>query len=51
MYLTFPVFGPVYAADHHKNDVGDWRPILFSVIASMYNLSRLIFSTYIGANL
>jgi MFS family permease len=47
MFLTFPVFGPLYAKDAHP----DVKAIEFSVISSMYNLSRLIFSTFIGANI
>lgn len=47
MYLTFPAFAPIYAKVKHS----DMNPILFSIIASMYNLSRLLLSTTIGATM
>ena len=47
MYLTYPAFAPLYARIHHKG----MDSFLFSIVASMYNLSRLIFSTTIGATL
>jgi MFS family permease len=47
MYLTFPAFAPVYAKKKHS----DMNPFLFSIIASMYNLSRLLLSTTIGATM
>jgi MFS family permease len=47
MYLIFPIFGPVYASDRHKS----MNPLLFSIVASMYNLSRLLLATTIGAYL
>ncbi len=47
MYLTFPTFAPVYANDKHQ----DINPALFGIIASMYNLSRLLLSTTIGATM
>jgi len=47
MYLIFPIFGPVYARDR----LPSMNPLLFSIVASMYNLSRLLLATTIGAYL
>ena len=47
MYLIFPIFGPIYTSDKHKT----MNPLLFSIVASMYNLSRLLLATTIGAYL
>ena len=45
MYLIFPAFAPVYAKIKHS----DIDVLLFSIISSMYNVSRLLLSTTIGA--
>lgn len=49
MYLTFPTFAPMYAKENSRH--ADMTPFLFSIVTSMYQLSRLLFSTTIGATL
>jgi len=47
MYLTLPTFGPIYVGKKHS----DITPFLFSIITSMYQVSRLFLSTTIGTTL